>query len=59
MCCIHQLRSGDSVGMSILTGALGDMTTLGASGWPCLPGVDGPVAFAPFPGLLPLIAWCD
>lgn len=38
----QQFASNPKLLCSVLTGALGDITTLGASGWPCLPGVDGP-----------------
>ena len=36
-------------------GALGEITTLGASGWPCREGVDGPMGLAPLLGLFPPI----
>jgi hypothetical protein len=41
-----------------LTGALGDMTTLGASGVPTnRPGVLGADELGPFVGLLPVTGW--
>lgn len=45
--------------MLLTGGALGEMTTLGASGWPCREGVDGPIEVGPLLGLLPPIDWCD